>query len=760
MLADTITRSTLAMLTGQPQADRSTLEVSAKLLGLSTSLDPGDAERLRLSATLAEAMNNPTAAAAQWADYVKLAPSDDAALLKLAIARVNQNQTLDGRVAAIDKLVNAPGAEATLTPALRSRLAMIAAEATREIGDGPRYLTWLRQAARLDGTNAHAAAAVYAEVFTRNAGPKALGAAAKNWVEANPTDPQARLALATFLASEAVYIDASQQYANASRMSAGQPLPWSAYRTWTLCLGAAGDTPTALLLIENLERMARPRNPPGNNPGNPLGNVPGANLPGGDDENTSEGGIPLELELVRLVLLEGWDHRKVNRDRVAIDESYRRVVQALHEQRQSNPLNTQLQLAWIAAAFGPNPADVQKLLTGVDGNDPLGKRALGWMHLRQGQTQWAKDAFKDIQDDPMAKLGSAFLLSQQDLRRGRMLRDVVRSSPRSLAALIAAISLRAEGRPVQGTAEGEAVRDLMQQSPVQVWRMDLETAPWLSMQASVSPRQARPFEPVTLTLSLTNNGPVAVAIGEGQALRPLAFVDVAMFRQGEPAGQIPTQVVDIGRRLRLEPGETMTVSHRLDWSALGLRLSRIDAASEAFAVSVLLDPRVDGNGRISSGPFGMTDTLRGLSFPYEGVNDPAVDRWLSDLSADLPRAQMIATARLASLGNLIDITRLDPQRIEQAHDVLSERAASLDPVRLSWLLWHLPGDRPDPAFQHVYDSAQRSSQDLVLISYLVNHVNQPDHPAMIAAMRSGPGALQRFANLWAQRLNAANTPTP
>ncbi|MEM1097840.1 MAG: hypothetical protein AAGH92_03515, partial [Planctomycetota bacterium] len=301
-LADTFTRRAMQMATASDPPRPDGLNAAALLLERAAALTPRDAERHRLRAEVAELAGDAETRSAALAAYLRLEPRDDAAMLELLLTRVQGTQTLDGRLAAIENVLNARNAESRLSAPLRSRLAWLAAEAAQELGDTNRFVRWLRESASLDPAFAPAARATYALLAERGHGAKALGAAAKNWIEASPVNPAARLALADVLFGEAAYLDAAQQYANAARLSTSAPLPWPAYRAWALSLGASGDTDIALGLLTQLENLVAA------GAGENL-----EELPSGIDP-----GLPLDLELVRLTLLGGAHHDDDDRDEDAL----------------------------------------------------------------------------------------------------------------------------------------------------------------------------------------------------------------------------------------------------------------------------------------------------------------------------------------------------------------------------------------------------------------------------------------------------------
>ncbi|MEM8782032.1 MAG: hypothetical protein AAGE65_04160 [Planctomycetota bacterium] len=734
-LADHFTREAMRLATKSDPPMPEALDAAAVLLERATALTPRDAERHRLRAEFAKLAGDAESRNAALAAYVRLEPRDDAALMGLLLARLDGTQTLDGRLAAIENVLNARNAEAKLSAPLRSRLAWLAAEAALELGDTNRHVRWLRTSASLDPAFGPAARRTYALLAERGHGPKALGAAAKNWIEASPTDPAARLALADVLFTQAAYLDAAQQFANAARLSTAAPLPWSAYRAWALSLGAAGDTRIALDLLAQLENLVV------------AGQVPEEQL----DAEALEPGLPLELEIVRLTLLGGAQPEDADRDEDALRDTLARV-RKLFVAGQVQPIDR----AWIEAVFG-DPETVGDALAGADFESVGATRALGWAALRRGDTEEAEDTLSKIDSDPLSKLGLAILTAVDDPGRARFFREIIRDSPESLAALITAQMLHDDGRSPEPTPIGQTVLDLMQRTPIQVWRLDLEREPWLTLSIKARPASPRAFEPTVLEVSVRNNAPVPVAVGPGLTVNGTVLLNTGVFAEGQAVGTLPTQVVDVSRRLTLRPGERVVVPHRLDWGVVGQSAAGEPSRTFAFAMSGVLDPQVSAEGVVVMGVMGSTDTLRGLQLEGQAVDDASASEWLSRLggNAELdPFARSYALIRLAQVGEGPLNKLVSPAMSDRVAEGLNAGARGFEPAALALAIGTLETRPNSVVFQPLLDAAARSDLTDVRLAHLLGQADTPDHPALDAAERSSDATLRRFASAYRVALRA------
>lgn len=725
-LADAFTQRALALLQSVDVQDRDRLEAATVLLALSTELDPDDAERHRLRSELARTTGDAETLGESLGRYVRLRPRDDVAMMELLLARLGDTQTLDGRLAAIERVLKVGEHDGRLSRPLMSRLAWLAAEASQELGDRKRYVRWIKESARLDPANALPAETTFALVAELDAGPKALGAAAKNWVEAAPTNARARLALAEVLASQAAYLDAAQQFGNAARF-ASSPLPWSAYHDWVLSVAAAGDRVVAMDLIDSLVAVAE----------------------AGALATPSEGELPVEIELLRLILLDlppALRPLSTLDPDPAAEESFRRIDGQLRSRingDNASAVNAKLDLAWVTALYGPDVDEVESLVADAAADDPRRRRALGWALLRQDRADDATELLASVPDDPVAKLGLLALAEKGSPSHASLQRALVRDHATSPAALIAARLYQRDNRPVEPTAEGVALLDLMQRTDSKVWRMDLIRDPWIELQARVRPITVDLYQSVTLELSIRNASPLPLAVGPEQAVRLTALLNTGLFAGGQALGALPTQVVDGNRRLTLRPGERITVPFRLDWHGLGRLALQDPTRTFAFALSATLDPRVRDDGAMTTGPLGVTDTVRGLQQRGVAFDDTSATGWLTELG------RVGSTEQAESVALLVQALVRQAGGVDTraaAADALNALAAEGDPASLAWAVYHL--DAEQPQLQRLLDTARRSENELVRVAHLIARVDRADHPALDAAARTSLPRLQRFAEAW------------
>lgn len=118
-------------------------------------------------------------------ELIKIDPADDVALLRIIAAGIEKIQTVEDRLSAYDRMVGAQ----SISPAVRSRLALDASLLARETGDERRFVDLLATATELDSTNKQAAALALA--YFSQAGGEPIGRMEllANLLLADPVDP-------------------------------------------------------------------------------------------------------------------------------------------------------------------------------------------------------------------------------------------------------------------------------------------------------------------------------------------------------------------------------------------------------------------------------------------------------------------------------------------------------------------------------------------------------------------------------------------
>lgn len=710
------------------------------LLELALEQAPRDAELWRMRADLAERLGDRSAQTAALQRYVDLRPGDDAIRLRLIMIELTDLETLDGRLALLERYLADPALPGR-TPALVSRLASAAAAAARELGDDARFVKHLRTSGRQGVANPEAAGLTLAFAESRGARPEQLAAAAVNLVRADPINPAARRELAARLSDVSAYARAAQQYEVSTRLPAAAPLSNAELAGWVRALIGAGELDRASAQLAAWENFTFGAPTPAE--GAPPAAVTSADAPIRD--------APPHVVLLRCVL-DGDGPGKGGGDPAA----FGRVVSSLKPAAEAGDADAALDLAWITALFGPDTQPVAELLRDRDTQDLRYLRASGFVYLREGATDWARRAFEQAADrDAVSAYGLAQLTGRDDAGTARQLRRVVAEFPGSFGAALANHRLHSQGRDVIPTPAGRGVLDLMNRLPTTLWAFDTDRNPWVGVRAALDKSRHAQLEPVGARITMQNLTDLALPLGQtsgGAGAGPTAVVSVSTYAGGRPTGAAPPIVSDLGRRLTLMPGERLTFDLRLDRSRYGLALARLYPASVTFNSTFIVGPEIDAGGGFTTGPLGGIDTVRSAQVLIEPATPENIAGWIARLGGpagpapDDDRAWFAALARAGTAHPQMQAPDVDAALAGRAVAALNDAFAAGDArVRAFTLLTLAADDDARSPFRTLFDLAVRSDDDVVRVAHLAAHVTDPLDPALVSATRDGGPRLRRFA---------------
>ena len=743
MVADMLARESMATVAtpdGRAVTEAQHRAAGA-LLDQAVKVQPNDAELWRLRAYQARSTGEGDRYADALKRYVSLRPDDDGALLDLLMQRVEQVDTIDGRLAQLEQILDRgeAGPGGTLSDPLRSRLASLAAAYADQLGDDAKFGRYLKMAVKADPANGEAAELTYRLAMDRGARPLLVAAASVGLVRAKPLDPASRLRLGFALEGVGLYGSAADQLALAARLNPLGPLPTDAYAAWTRSLIAAGRDDAARDLLDQLEQLyAQPAAAGG----------AAAPAEGGSDAAEDEaGGLPVEFELYRRVLLGDSDDGAAALDR---------AMAQLRKNAEAGDTDAALDLAWVLALFDGDIETVSGLLKGQPQDDPRYARASGFVYLRDGAERWARNTFESVAGvDAVAAYGLATMKGVDEAGRARFFGEVVQRFPTSFGGLLAARALNQTDRSVSPGDDAKAITAAMNRLPPALWRLDLERNPWTGVRARFAATRTDYLAPIRATLTLVNTSGLPLTVAADGSIRPTAVIDIAAFSGGTPLGRLPAIVVDLGRTLTLQPGGRLEVPVRVDRSIFGLILATEVNSTITYNASIVLDPRVMPNGATASGPLGGFDTARSLQAVIDPPDAANVQRWIEQTTSDDDDERLRALARLASLGESFADTELDRGLVRQAEAAVNAAYQTADDLGRAWILLLLNAEDTDRTpFRPMLDEAKRSDDELVRMAYLVSVVDDPQDAALASAVRDGSPAVSRFAEAWRGVLEA------
>ncbi|MFA9477470.1 hypothetical protein ACERK3_04095 [Phycisphaerales bacterium AB-hyl4] len=708
------------------------------LIDQALALREDEAELWRLRAELADRMEDRDAYRAAMRQYIRLEPTDDVAQLERLLEGLGEQQTLDERLARLEAILQASSTQRLSAP-LRSRLATHAALAAHELGDDDRLRRWLDEALGLDSANADAAELAYARTQRNDSSPAERGDALINMVKASPADPMARLRLARWLTTQAVYDTAAQQFDTAAILVGG-PLPIDVYAHWVIALAASGDADSARQLLNQLA------------PTQQNANDADDQQPRGIDPEAYPD-IRLSLEILRLAML-GDQPEPAERSFARI----RRLINSSFDQDElpdwldgpdapAPDIGRNVMLAWTAAVFNQQLDELPDLLAELPEDEPLVRRARGWMHLQRDEPDEAAEQLELIaDDDPLAALGLTCLLDVGSSEHTQALQAVLHRDGGGLAGLLAARQLLANDQAVPRTRAGRSIDNDIDRGPLQLWRPALNTSPWTSMYLRVSPESVDYLQPLYATIELRNTSRMSMPVRTGRGVPERALLSPAPSAGGQPLARPQPIIVDVRRRLTLEPGETMRITVRLDRSQLGQFMQANPARTLAINVLGVLGPRPTRTGGVTAEPVGSVDSVRAITARGTPINEERINQWLEELDSEQPVTRMRALARLLrSIDHLPD--ELDTRAVRRRiAEPINEQFAEWDTMQQAWAVRMLTrSDRSRDLFRRILDAAERSDDSIVRLTFMATHLDGSASSALNAALRHDDTTIRTFA---------------
>jgi len=719
---------------GQVQEPRPDHLTRAKiLLDMASKLNPHDEDMWELNASLARTMEDQPMLVESLRNLLRFRNHDDAAQLELIKAMLSSKESLDDYLESLERMLNAERAS-QLSSSLRSRLGTLAAQAAQEIGDTKRATDWLAYAVKLDPVNPDAAQMTYQLTVDRGGSVRQQGAAMVGLLNASPVDLSVRAGLADLLMKQGVYSQAAEQFKVAISLSDAQAR-FSLLPPYAMCLIASGQedmVPSLLLEIQYfLKQVADSQNPDRDLAVDPLVEPEAQALPP----------LPYMLEFTRLILMDG-------RNEIAAKESFSRMREGAAWMEDDEQKQAALsELVWIGAVFKQDVQWVNQRIESLPADDVKVKLARGWLALHEGDTESAGTLFRELgPEDVFARLGLASMPGLDDEQRAQAYQEVVWADPGSMGAIVAALKLQQMGEEVAATGEGVSLRVLMDNQPKQLWTPALTVSPWVRMKMRVSPGRFDYLQPMNAQVTIRNNTRLPLSVGAGGAVQPVLMVIISPSIRSEPLGQLQPTFFNMGRRLTLEPGESIQADIRLDRFDLGQLTTMYPTTTVTFQATAMLDPKPLPNGGIIPGPLGASHGVGSLQARGLPATPGNIQLWVSDLDGTDPAVRATAISRL------LTIARQPAEGIEandmrsKIDELISQRYPTFNSLLKAWTIRFMLDDQDgEPVSRRVIELAERSDDPMVRVVYMVTQVDSPTSPALTDAIRHENPIIRDFA---------------
>ena len=693
------------------------------------------------------------------AALARLDPADDVIRLARVAEAIESHTTADARVRAYESML-APANRAALGGPVASRLAYQLASLESRIGNTELFARWLAESVKADPGYPAAAQAAAGFFRMRVSDPAADVELLSVAVEANPRD------LATWSALVSVLLDGGA-FKGAERAARLAITVAEAERRAETVYSLTGDLATALWgsgqraeamheldlrmnrLTEDFRRMISLMDPSITN------------------ERLTREFPPLPSSLSIAML--GVAKKDGNQKKLAelLDQALRGADAEIRRAKERGDSDAaigsyDIQKVTTLLLFGSEMRTVPGLIesaakSGALGDD--GKARFEAMLLwKQGKPEDAVKALEPMREnDPLAHYAYASALA--DLKRpheaAKEFRAIAESRIGTSISLLALdrlaevlgqqVVLTSQLTPALKEVSAALDKALQTQLPLALDEMMEHPLRALTVEVTPSSTQIKPYEQFSFTIRMRNNSRIPLAIGGDCPITGKVTMRAAAPRPGnsDPA-ELPPQPILIDRRLRLGPGEEITVNIEADLTMVGLVLNVQPLDAHLVNVAVVSNPSA-ATGGVSAGFLGSVTGCPPIQFT--GVDVTA--EWLTE-----------SRALIRSAGNVDAVTRLallvhaaaDPKRLPEAAradtkaiwtDVV-EAWKALPERAQAWVIGVMPEDTPEMA--PLLEAAKASTSPTVLRSWAITRVVDPKDPMLDVCRRSGDADLGKLAD--------------
>jgi tetratricopeptide (TPR) repeat protein len=700
------------------------------------------------------------------AALARIDPADDVVRLARIGDAIDSHPTADARVRAYETILDSKNRTSIGAP-VAARLAYQLASLESRIGNTELFARWLGDAVKTDPSFPAAAQAAAGFFRMRVSDPAADIELLSIAIEANPRDLSTWSALITVLLDGGAFKGAERVARLAIAVAEGERRPETVYSftgDLATALWGTGQREAALRELElrmgtltdeyrravayrdpsiTLERLNREfpplpstlaiamlglRQATGNT--SEVASLVDRSIRGSDAElrraerrgesDETIGG--LELQKATTVLLFGADVSGVP---AMLEAATRRGVVV-----GTAKVRFDAMLAWrqgkldeAIAALGP-----------IQAGDRLARYVYGSALLEKKQTQEGAQELRALAQDAVGT--SIGLLSLDRLAQG-LGQEVLRT-----AQLSKEISDRAEALEAALARSLPTTIDRLIERPLQALVVDLKP----------NSSSVGPYEPLTFTMRMRNGSRLPLAIGPDCPISGKIMLRTRVSRAGQTSTpDLPPQPLLIDRRLRLMPGEEITVDIDAELTTVGLFLNLAPLEAHALNVGVVTNP-APALGNMAPGFLGTVTNAPPLMSKGVAVTEAWIREGLemakSPTSADAVVRMALLAHACARPEGMPEPTRGE---IGAIWTTIADGWKSLPAQARAWVLAVLPKDTP--AMAPLLDAARADQSPEVLTTWLISRVVDPTDPMLDVGRRSGDPTLAMFADATAWVLN-------
>ena len=231
-------------------------------------------------------------------------------------------------------------------------------------------------------------------------------------------------------------------------------------------------------------------------------------------------------------------------------------------------------MAWISLWLDDDVESATLLIQQAETGatlDPAEKQKFdGWIAFRSGDLQTAKSKLLPIRDDPAAKVGLGMIYLQEGNKRAAALELL--SVAKDHGGTLLGVWARNELQKIVGASfdirpEVPQLRELMSGVIQTLHSFENDPRPPIDIQLLPETQTYAPYQPVLLTLILTNNTTLPLTIASNGPIQPLVYVEANIEIPGSSTPPTPPIIVSIDRELSIKPRGKLhvTIDLRKHW---------------------------------------------------------------------------------------------------------------------------------------------------------------------------------------------------
>lgn len=750
--------------------------IAANALLMAAALRPGDAETARLAAAAAWGAGDTSLLLEATRGIIIADPADTVAQLRLISASINEHQTAESRLAAYDRFLGAQGAG--IDPAVRSRLALDAALLDRELGNTDGFERRLLRAVELDMTNKDAVSLAARTLGQDASDIKEIMAWQVRLLYADPLDPHVHLTIARLCAGQGA-MDSAARFLNngITLFQAGLGQTPAALREEQLALLWQQEGPEAVL-----EALNPSLNDTRAQAAAMIKDRQEANEPHDDIKNPEDIRYDLGIEKIRLLA-----------SHAAGDEES--LLGSLNDYR----LSTNAAIVALGEAAGKPGADrgaliremvrvfsdhqimrgivgregdlmrqeIDRFAEEVPGAEAIAQRLEPWVDYAQGDTAGALGATVAPRPGTLDRLVVA--LASEKVGDTDLAAEIYSEFSRTRAldayGALARTRLVAMGRASEAvSAQGAALESVLSRVPAWMDRMLTEARAFMMLQVDAPARTTGPLEATRIRVRLRNIAPIPLGLGASRPIGSrLLIAPRPVHADSAYRGEPTPRVIDLNRRLRLEPLEELEALVEAD-SAYTDWLRDVNAqTSLRDRYRVLQSFRPGPRGGLVNGPLALVNESNILQRTMLPLSRAPAEEIEAAIASEDPRD--LRGALVATLSRCIepseDLELSADERTRLARAWVARFSEGTDDER-ALILLELP-HAGQVAEMEAFDTAavrtvvadaleRAKAPETVTAALLLTRVRDPESPVFELAAQSGDARLRALGRELAQRL--------